>query len=132
MSDAPAENDPAWTEACHREEAICDLLRRYPGRMTKSAVADVACELGLSCETEMPFHCGRQFHSGCGFSGRAVRDGGHPHHCGLADRSQGEDDNAWPILATFFLARAMLVMPQVRVRDDEAKLRPRNRHGRNG
>ena len=51
MSDAPAENDPVWTEACRREEAIRDLLRRYPGRMTKSAVEDVAWDLGLSRTT---------------------------------------------------------------------------------
>ena len=51
MPDAPAENDPVWTEACRREEAIRGLLRRYPGRMTKSAVEDVAWELGLSRTT---------------------------------------------------------------------------------
>ena len=51
MSDDLAENDPAWTEACRREEAIRDLLRRHPGRMTKSAVEDVAWELGLSRTT---------------------------------------------------------------------------------
>jgi hypothetical protein len=33
-----AENDVPWTEACRREEAIRDLLRRYPDRMTKRAV----------------------------------------------------------------------------------------------
>lgn len=51
MSDAAAEKDPVWTEACRREEAIRDLLRRYPGRMTKSAVDEVAWELGLSRTT---------------------------------------------------------------------------------
>jgi hypothetical protein len=30
-------SDPAWTEACRREEVIRDLLRRYPGRMTRRA-----------------------------------------------------------------------------------------------
>jgi len=42
MSDDCAEDDPAWMEACRREEAIRDLLRRYPGRMTRRAVEDVA------------------------------------------------------------------------------------------
>src|SRR5271165_5454600 len=51
MSDDPAEKDPAWMEACRREEAIRDLLRRYPRRMTKRAVEDVAWELGLSRTT---------------------------------------------------------------------------------
>src|ERR1700727_1187078 len=51
MPAAPAENDPVWTEACRREEAIRGLLRRSPGRMTKSAVEDAAWELGLSRTT---------------------------------------------------------------------------------
>jgi hypothetical protein len=51
MSDDPAENDPAWAEACRREAVIRDLLQRYPGRMTKRAVEDVAWELGLSRTT---------------------------------------------------------------------------------
>jgi hypothetical protein len=38
MPDNCAENDLAWMEACRREEAIRDLLRRYPDRMTLSAV----------------------------------------------------------------------------------------------
>ena len=45
MSDEPAENDPAWAEACRREETIGDLLRRFPRRMTKRAVEDAAWEL---------------------------------------------------------------------------------------
>ncbi len=48
MSDDVAENDLAWVEACRREEAIRDLLRRYPNRLTVSAVEDVAWELGLT------------------------------------------------------------------------------------
>ena len=48
MSDDVAENDPAWIEACRREEAIRDLLRRYPDRLTVRAVEDLARELGLS------------------------------------------------------------------------------------
>ena len=48
MSDDSSEDSLAWTEACRREQAIRDLLRRYPGRMTKSAVEDVAWELGIS------------------------------------------------------------------------------------
>ena len=51
MPDDCAENDPAWMEACRREEAIRDLLRRYPDRMTLSAVEGVAWELGLSRAT---------------------------------------------------------------------------------
>lgn len=37
MSDDFAEHDPAWMEACRREEVIRELLRRYPGRITESA-----------------------------------------------------------------------------------------------
>jgi len=51
MSDDIAENDPAWAEACRREEAIRDLLRRYPNRLPVRAVEDVAWELGLSRAT---------------------------------------------------------------------------------
>ena len=51
MPDDCAENDRAWMEACRREEAIRDLLRRYPDRMTLGAVEDVARELGRSRAT---------------------------------------------------------------------------------
>ncbi|MBV8093016.1 MAG: helix-turn-helix domain-containing protein [Acetobacteraceae bacterium] len=51
MSDNLAEKDPAWMEACRREAAIRDLLRRYPDRLTKRAVEDAASELGLSRST---------------------------------------------------------------------------------
>src|SRR5271166_3788548 len=51
MSDDVAEDDPAWIEACRREEAIRDLLLRHPDRPKKRAVADVAWELGLSRAT---------------------------------------------------------------------------------
>ena len=51
MSDDFAENDPAWMEACRREAMVRDLLRRYPDRLTVSAVEDVAWELGLSRTT---------------------------------------------------------------------------------
>jgi len=51
VSDDFAEGDRAWTEACRREEAIRDLLRRYPDRMTRNALEEVAWELGLSRTT---------------------------------------------------------------------------------
>ena len=51
MSDDGAEDDPVWKEACRREEAIRELLRRYPERLTVAAVEDVAWELGLSRAT---------------------------------------------------------------------------------
>jgi putative transposase len=51
MSDDVAEDDPAWIEACRREEAIRDLLLRHPDRPKKRAVEDVAWELGLSRAT---------------------------------------------------------------------------------
>ena len=41
-------DDPAWEEACRREEAIRGLLRRHPKRLTYAAVDDVASELGVS------------------------------------------------------------------------------------
>ena len=51
MSDDVAEEDPAWTEACRREEAIRSLLLRHPDRLKRQAVEDVAWELGLSRAT---------------------------------------------------------------------------------
>jgi putative transposase len=51
MSNDVAEDDTAWMEACRREEAIRELLRRYPDRLTVRAVEDVASELGLSRAT---------------------------------------------------------------------------------
>ena len=51
MSDDGAEDDLAWNEACRREEAIRELLRRHPKRLTVRAVEDVAWELGLSRAT---------------------------------------------------------------------------------
>lgn len=42
------DDEPDWEEACRREEAIRDLLRRHPRRLTHAAVDDVAGQLGLS------------------------------------------------------------------------------------
>ena len=51
MSDDVAEDEPVWKEACRREEAIRELLWRYPERLTVAAVEGVAWELGLSRAT---------------------------------------------------------------------------------
>jgi putative transposase len=51
MSDDGAEDDPAWMEACRREEAIRTLLLRHPDRLKREAVEDVTWELGLSRAT---------------------------------------------------------------------------------
>ena len=42
------DDEPDWDEACRREEAIRDLLRRHPQRLTHAAVDDAAGQLGLS------------------------------------------------------------------------------------
>jgi len=42
------DDEPDWDEACRREDAIRDLLRRHPQRLTHAAVDEVAGELGLS------------------------------------------------------------------------------------
>lgn len=42
------DDEPDWEEACRREEAIRELLRRHPQRLTHAAVDDVAGQLGLS------------------------------------------------------------------------------------
>lgn len=42
------EDQRAWDEACRREAAIRDLIKRYPKRLTVGAVDDLAWELGLS------------------------------------------------------------------------------------
>ena len=36
------DGEPAWEEACRREDAIRDLLRHHPQRLTHAAVDDVA------------------------------------------------------------------------------------------
>jgi putative transposase len=41
-------DEPAWEEACRREDAIGDLLRRHPQRLTVALVDDVAGQLGMS------------------------------------------------------------------------------------
>jgi len=51
MSDDIAEDDPAWIEACRREEAIRNLLLRHPDRLKNREMEDVAWELGLSRAT---------------------------------------------------------------------------------
>ena len=45
------EDQRAWDEACRREAAIRDLIKRYPKRLTVGAVDDLAWELGLSRTT---------------------------------------------------------------------------------
>lgn len=44
-------NDARWEEACRREEAVRDLIRRRPDGLTRSDVDDLAWELGLSRAT---------------------------------------------------------------------------------
>jgi len=56
MSDDVAENDPAWVEACRREEAIRDLLRRYPDRLTVRAVEDLAYWVEKLLGAAAPLH----------------------------------------------------------------------------
>ncbi len=40
--------EPAWEEACRREDAIRDLLHRHPQRLTVAMVDGVAGQLGMS------------------------------------------------------------------------------------
>ena len=42
------DDELAWEEACRREDAIRDLLRRHPQRLTVALVDEVAGQLGLS------------------------------------------------------------------------------------
>jgi putative transposase len=52
LEDKPAEaeggDELLWEEACRREEALRNLLRRHPSGLTRAAVDDTAWELGLS------------------------------------------------------------------------------------
>jgi len=41
-------DDPAWEEACRREETIREFLRRHPKGLTYAAVDGVAAELSVS------------------------------------------------------------------------------------
>ena len=51
MDEESEEDQRGWDEACRREAAISDLIRRYPKRRTMGAVDSVAWELGLSRAT---------------------------------------------------------------------------------
>jgi len=51
MAKEYAEGRPGWEEACRREAAIRDLIKRYPKRLMVAAVDDVAWELGVSRAT---------------------------------------------------------------------------------
>ena len=51
MAEEDEEDRPDWAEACRREAAIRDLLKRYPKRLKGRAVDDVAWELGISRAT---------------------------------------------------------------------------------
>ena len=42
------DTEPAWEEACRREDAIRDLLRRHPQGLTAAMVDEVAGQLGMS------------------------------------------------------------------------------------
>jgi len=41
-------DDPAWEEACRREEAIREFLRHHPKSLTYAVVDGLASELGVS------------------------------------------------------------------------------------
>ena len=51
MGGIDGEDALEWQEACRREEAISDLLRRHPGQLTVAAVDSVADALGLGRAT---------------------------------------------------------------------------------
>ena len=42
------DGEPAWEEACRREDAIRDLLHRHPQGLTAAMVDEVAGQLGMS------------------------------------------------------------------------------------
>ena len=42
------DDEPAWEEACRREDAIRDLLQRHPQGLTAAMVDEVAGQLGMS------------------------------------------------------------------------------------
>ena len=42
------DGEPAWEEACRREDAIRDLLQRHPQGLTAAMVDEVAGQLGMS------------------------------------------------------------------------------------
>ena len=42
------DGEPAWEEACRREDAIRDLLQRHPQGLTAAMVGEVAGQLGMS------------------------------------------------------------------------------------
>ncbi len=46
--EADVQEEHSWDKACQREEAIRNLLRRHPERLTHASVDDVAGQLGLS------------------------------------------------------------------------------------
>jgi putative transposase len=51
MDDESERDQRDWEEACRREAAVGDLIRRHPNRLTVGAVDQVASELGVSRAT---------------------------------------------------------------------------------
>lgn len=78
-----AQDDPAWEEACRREEAIRELLRRYPKSLTYAAVDKVAAELGVSRMTV--YRLIRSFRTGGTVTSVMPRSRGRPRGLRVLD-----------------------------------------------
>jgi len=75
--------DPAWEEACRREEAIRELLRRHPEGLTYAALDEVASELGVSRMTV--YRLIRSFRTGGTVTSVMPRSRGRPRGLRVLD-----------------------------------------------
>lgn len=80
---AESDEELLWEEACRREEAIRDLLRRYPNSLTRAAVDDAAWELGLSRASL--YRLIRLFRAGSTVTALMPRSPGRPQGLRLLD-----------------------------------------------
>src|SRR6516162_2022644 len=81
-------------------------------------------------EAEMPLDRHRNFDRGCSIAGSGVRDRQNGNERGaIGFTFNGEHDDARPVLLSLFQPGPMFVVPEIRIGDDEARLRIGYRHG---
>jgi hypothetical protein len=80
-------------------------------------------------ETQMALDPRGNFDCGPGIGRRRMGDWQDRHdRCPICFSARGEHDDAWPVLPTLLLSRAMLVMPEIGVVEHEARLRRGDPH----
>lgn len=83
----------------------------------------------LVVESEMTFDRSGNFDGTRGIGGRSMRDRQNHHDRYVIRRALDcQDDHARAIFAPFFLSRFVLVVPQIGIGNDKARLRRGDRH----